>query len=644
MAAEVDMCGFVVSVGKPLAKSNIENALQSIKHRGPDDIGIWQSEDQKISFGHTRLSIIDLDGGKQPLTNRDQSLVAVVNGEFYGYETIKEQVLKDYPFKTQSDSEIILGLYERFGVLALNYLRGEFAFVLWDKRNKLIFAARDYFGIKPLFYQEHRDGISFASEAKAFPHLGYPLTFDEESFYHTLNLFPQPKQSLFKDVYQILPAHYLIKSYGNPSHHEQSYWDFNYPKKEQFAHISEQEAAQGLRDVLSEAVRLRLRADVPVGCYLSGGIDSCTALGIAQTMSQKPIEAFCLTFDDDDYNEAQQAHEMAAMVGAHYHPIPITQKDIAMGFEDAVFHGERFLVNGHAVAKFLLSRAVNNAGIKVVLTGEGSDEIFGGYAHFRQDLILYGETAFEHEKEQLLEQLRLTNKVSRGLLLNDDINPFEQALINQIGFMPGFMRGFGQVAPKMKELFINDIDAHFRERNLMLTALSHLDIAGQVIGRDCLSKSLYLWSKLVLPYYLLTVLGDRMEMAHSVEGRLPFLDHKLVEYVVSLPSNLKINGMTEKYILRKAAQPFITKTIFERQKHPFLAPPSLLSQPQNPMEELINDTLRGNDMKNMPFIDQMKVTKLLDIVPQIPEEQKSGLDSVLLILLSACLLNKRIAQ
>lgn len=636
------MCGFVVTVGKPIEEWRLRKSLASIRHRGPDAVGLWRDDDHHVSFAHTRLSIIDLQGGIQPLTNHDSSLVAVVNGEFYGYQAIRQELVQDgYQFKTNSDSEIILGLYERYGVRALKHLRGEFALVLWDKKNRLVFAARDYFGIKPLFYRVDSDGIYFASEAKAFSGLGFPLVFDDESFYQTLALFPNPEETLFQGIKQIPPAHYLVFSSGNHAQRLQTYWDFNYPKAGEARAMSEGDAAEGVQQLFREAVSLRLKADVPVGCYLSGGIDSCAVLGMAQSLSQQPLHAFTLTFDHQDYNEAAIAEEMAKSCQAIYHPIAITQAEIADGFEDAVWHGERFLINGHAVAKYFLSRAVRDSGLKVVLTGEGSDEIFAGYAHFRQDHILYSPQWTDAQKTALLEGLKDTNKVSSGLLLSDEASLDHRAVMRQIGFVPGFIKGFGQLHNHIKELFSDEIDKRLSDRNIMVNALNYLDISGQVDGRDVVSKSLYLWSKLALPYYLLTVLGDRMEMAHSVEGRLPFLDHKLVEYVVSLPSHFKIKDMTEKYILRQAMKPFITKTIYERQKHPFLAPPASLSSHKNPMTDLIADTLRGPLLKQLPFLDHGKVIKLLDQIPLLSPQQQAGLDTLLLSLTSACLLSKR---
>ncbi|HXW52927.1 MAG TPA: asparagine synthetase B, partial [Myxococcota bacterium] len=239
------MCGFVVSVGKSIDRASMHQALSSIRYRGPDETGIWDNPRHNVCFGHVRLNIIDLKTGHQPITNHDESLVAVVNGEFYGYQAIRESLAKDgYRFKTASDSEIILGLYERHGVRALQFLRGEFAFVLWDEKNRLVFAARDYFGVKPLFYLEEKDAIYFASEAKAFKALDLPLSFGEENFFQALCLIPHPEETIFSGIKQIPPANYLIKSTLSHSGKVQAYWDFNYPKaKAHVSNLSIEEAA-----------------------------------------------------------------------------------------------------------------------------------------------------------------------------------------------------------------------------------------------------------------------------------------------------------------------------------------------------------------------------------------------------------------
>lgn len=635
------MCGIVAVFGEKISKNSMEVALKSLKHRGPDEFGIWQNASSDITIGHTRLSIIDLNNGLQPLINHDQSLVAVVNGEFYDYKKIHQELSDDgYKFKTSSDSEIILGLYERYGTSCLKYLRGEFAFVLYDLKNRLVFSARDYFGIKPLFYMQDKKAIYFASEAKAFKALGIPLKWDEETFIQSLSMISVPSSSLFANVSQIPPAHYLVKSEFGSSIHLQSYWDFNYPKEANRTYPNDKDVIYGLHDVLKEAVSLRLEADVPVGCYLSGGLDSCSVLGFAQSLSQKPVEAFTLTFDEADYNERIQAEEMAAFCGANFNPVPISQTDIASGFEDTVWHAERPIINGHAVAKYFLSKAVNKAGLKVVLTGEGSDEIFGGYAHFRQDLITANPHASELEKKVLSKKLHDSNRISSGLMLADKDYFINEQVQARLGFAPHWMRSFGSHTTQIGKILSDESKNKFQERNNLSHVLNFIDIAGQIEGRDPLSRSLYLWSRIMLPYYLLTVMGDRTEMAHSIEGRLPFLDHKVVEYAVNMPTHLKVNNMVEKFALREAAKPYITKTIYERPKHPFTAPPSFIAKDKT-MAMFIEDTLRGSELAKIPFINQLKVIQILDNFKNLNDVQKTQCHLMLMALTSLSLLQKR---
>jgi asparagine synthase (glutamine-hydrolysing) len=631
------MCGFIAVCGEKVSNEQVNGALKSLKHRGPDEYGIWQNKSQDITLGHARLSIVDLNNGLQPISNQDQTLVAVVNGEFYDHQEIHKNLENDgYKFKSSSDSEILLGLYERYGTNCLKYLRGEFAFVLYDQKNRLIFAARDRFGIKPLFYYQRSNAIYFASEVKAFKSF-FPLAWDSDNFFQSINMFPLPKGTLFANVEQIPPSNYLVKSEFSSSIHLQSYWDFNYPKMNQNPVKSEQEWILGLHDVIKEAVNLRLKADVPVGCYLSGGLDSCSVLGLAQALSKEPIESFTLTFDNEVYNEKAEAEEMAKFSGSRFTPIAISQDDMAENFMNAVWYAERPIINGHGVAKYLLSREVNKAGLKVVLTGEGSDEIFGGYVHFRQDLI-DESAASDQEKAAMLKELEKTNKASAALLLSKGqaINKIVKA---NLGFIPNWMQGFAAYGPRIHHILSEDFKNQYKDRDFIGYALNFLDMS-QTEGRDRLSRSLFLWSRTMLPYYLLTVLGDRMEMAHSIEGRLPFLDHKVVEFVVNMPSNLKIKGMTEKYALREAMKPYITKTIYEREKHPFIAPPALVAK-KPAMAVLVKDILRGEDFGKIPFIDQKKLVGILDNFDKLSDMEKSYCDILFMALASYAVIQKR---
>lgn len=635
------MCGIIGVFGKnvEIKPEQIDRALAALTHRGPDEKGVWQDQDKSSFLAHTRLSIIDLEGGQQPLISPDGNYAAVVNGEFYDYENIRNDLIDwGYTFRTESDSEILLGLYARYGMSCLEYLRGEFAFILWDRRNRWAFAARDYFGIKPLFYSTHNTKLFLASEVKALKELAVPMQWNSVEFYQSMNMAPSIEDTLFANIKQIPPGHYLVKSWGTDQPHINKYWDFNYPQAQDRKPIREEEALEGFRDVFKEAISLRLKADVPVGCYLSGGLDSCSILGLAQELSQQTIQSFTLTFDHADYDEAQQAEEMAQFCGSKHHKIPISQRDIAENWHQAVIKAERFLFNGHGVAKYLLSREVQKSGLKVVLTGEGADEIFGGYAHFRQDDINYGRQWAPAERSKMLQQLEEKNKISNGLLLGNGNLLQEEQIMARLGYIPGWLRGFSHQAQLSQVVLDDGFKESYQTMSPVLYMLSQVDFM-QLKGREKLDQSLYLWSKIVLPYYLLTVLGDRMEMAHSIEGRVPFLDHKLVEYVVQLPPELKIKKLTEKYLLREAAKPFISKTIYKRQKHPFLAPPSQAKNQPPHMQELIQDTLRGQALSKIPFIDQKKVHELLDREKKSPSPDMSK-DILLLNLVSASALQQ----
>jgi asparagine synthase (glutamine-hydrolysing) len=378
-----------------------------------------------------------------------------------------------------------------------------------------------------------------------------------------------------------------------------------------------------------------------VGCYLSGGLDSCAVLGLAAKHHPDPIRAFTLTFDRADYDEEKEAREMAAKAGAEFVPIPIRQDDLADHFADAILQSETFCINAHGVAKYLLSRAVRDAGYKVVITGEGSDEILGGYAHFRRDMLLYSRDGQDPVKvAALLEELERLNPVSRGLLLpHGEARPLENVR-RLLGFVPSWIETFSARSSKMQELIAADFREKFGERDGYHALLSDLDVRGQLAGRDPVHQSLYLWSKTLLPTYILTMLGDRMEMAHSIEGRVPFLDHQVVEVIRSQPVTQKIRGMTEKYVLREAVRDVITDTVYRRQKHPFLSPPATLN-PKEKLSTLVQDTLRGPTLRTIPFFDQQKVIGLLDSLDTMDEGSRVANDQILMILVSACVLQDR---
>jgi asparagine synthase (glutamine-hydrolysing) len=637
------MCGIVAmfSRGGAVSATALQCATRALHHRGPDGQRSWVSEDRRIGLGHARLSIIDLATGDQPIANEDERTRIVVNGEFYGYEAIQRDLeRRGHCLRTRSDSEIALHLYEDYGVQCLHHLRGEFALVIWDETRRRLIAARDRFGIKPLFYAWHRETLYLASEVKALFAAGVPARWDEESVFHSVEFGAHQMRTLYDGVFQIPPGHFLIAS----ERHEQviQYWDFHYPKADATApKRSDAEYAAEFRHELDEAVRIRLRADVPVGVYLSGGLDSCAVLGLAAKHHPEPIRAFTLTFEDAAYDEGPIAKEMAQRAGAEFYPIPIGQRELADNFADAIAQSETVCVNAHGVAKYLLSRAVRDAGYKVVITGEGSDEILGGYPHFRRDMLLYNRQGQDPAAiDELLRWLDDHNKVSRGLLLPDgEIGPLD-SVRRVLGFVPSWIETFSSRAVKVRGLLAPAFRARYERQEGTFGVLDDVDWPRQLQGRDPLHQSLYLWSKTVMAGYILTMLGDRMEMAHSIEGRVPFLDHKVVETIARQPVNQKIRGMTEKYVLREAVRDVITDEVYRRQKHPFLSPPATLS-PDDTFQTYVQDTLRGKAFAAMPFFDQARVVELLDRLPGMEVGERTASDQLLMHAVSLAVLQER---
>jgi len=639
------MCG-IVAIYHPHGKVSLETlsrATARLHHRGPDGQRQWIAPHGRVGLGHARLSIIDLVTGDQPIANEDGRRHIVVNGEFYDFERIQCELGRaGHQLRTRSDSEIALHLYEDLGPQCLHQLRGEYALVLWDEAQQRLFAARDRFGIKPLFYAWHEGALYLASEVKALFAAGVPARWHREALFNATVMGYQPTETLYEGISQLPPGHYLLAGPNGMQIHR--YWDFDYPLGSgSTPKRSDEEWAEAFGEALEKAVRLRLRADVPVGCYLSGGLDSCSVLGLAARHAAEPIRAFTLAFDQAAYDEEAIAREMASLANAEFCPIPIRQADLTDDFADATWHSETLCVNAHGVAKFALSRAVRDAGYKVVLTGEGSDEILAGYPHFRRDMLLYDSDGQDPAAIQsLLADLERSNSVSRGLLLPDGDAASLEGLRRVLGFTPTWMETAAGRMHKMQALWADDFRADFALHEAYHGLMGSLDVRGQLLGRAPVNQALYLWAKTVLPNYILTVLGDRMEMAHSVEGRVPFLDHEVVELICSMPVGLKIRGMTEKFVLREAARPVLTDTVYRRQKHPFLSPPATLN-PDDRLHEMMQDALRGSALRRVPYFDQGKVVRLLDRLPGLEPGDQVAIDQILMILLSATVLGERFA-
>ena len=612
------MCGLVgiFSPNGIISEHKLEAGNAAIRHRGPDEEGVWINETKTCGLGHVRLSIIDIAGGKQPLSSPDGSIQAIVNGEFYGFEKIRDEYTrKGYEFKTLSDSEILIPLYLQHGENCLEFLRGEFSFVLWDARKQQLFLARDRFGIKPLFYARHQDTFYFGSEVKALLAMGVPahwdpVTVQDEEYDHR-----NCEDTLFRDVKNVLPGCFMLVTGNNISSHK--YWDFNYPLQGELpTKYNEQNYIDEFWNLLTEAVKLRLRADVPVGVYLSGGIDSSVVLSLMGGHAHNTLDAFTISFDDGLYDEGDIAREMAAYAGVRHSVIDVSSRDLAPELENTIWHNECPSTNSNTIAKYILSRHVRNAGLKVVLTGEGSDEVLGGYPFFMGDMRLHNSHALGPTMANNLRRLRqFTSRIknaggNRKGRVTANLPDFSK-VVERMGYIPRQLKWMSGAGSRYGKLRTDDF-INTKSNDILFESLMNSLDESQISGRDPLNKSLYLWGKSGLPNMILTTLGDRVEMAHSIEARLPFLDHKVVEFLTRLPVELKIKvnmrGGIEKYLLKEAAKGHVTDTLYKRTKHSFAAPPTERAA-KDPMSEIIADTLHGQDMRNLDLYDQDKVLK-----------------------------------
>lgn len=628
------MCGIVAlfSPGKPIARESLARATERLDHRGPDDRHHWTAPHGRVGLGHTRLSIIDLVTGAQPIASEDGRLRIVVNGEFYDHERIRRDLeARGHRFSTRSDSEIALHLYEETGAGCLEQLRGEFAFVIWDEEEQTLFAARDRFGIKPLFYARVGGTLYLASEVKALFAAGVPAGWDRESMFQSLFLCADQDRSLFKEVRQVPPGHHLTAR--SESLRLSCYWDINYPRASDETNQSEEECVEQLRALLGEAVRLRMRADVPVGCYVSGGVDSSSVLGLASAHANGKVAAFTVAFDHPDYDESESARRTAAYAGADFWPVLVTATDSAESFTEAVRQGEMIHYNAHGAARFRLSRAVRRAGYKVVLLGEGADELFAGYDFSRQALLASGGHAGPSKWVRLLARMmRPRNPTERRIART---SPWLARICRVLDFPPALLDYVAEKFDLLRRLASTDFLQTFPRRDPYREFLKQFDWRGNLFGREPAKQILYLWMKSLFVNYVLA--GERLDMAHAVEGRLPFLDHKLFEFARALPASLLARDGRQKYILREAVKPFVTDEVYRGAKQPFFAPPTTL-RVGNPMYELLQDLLRSRVFSSVPFFDQSSVIGLLDELPDMDDATRTAMDPVIFMMASTCVL------
>lgn len=610
------MCGIAgiwsPSNNTPKGKEYVAQMAAQLVHRGPDGQGFHVDEKCGIAMAHNRLSIIDLHTGDQPIYDHNANLVITVNGEFYDYKRIRGLLATEgFSFSTKSDSEIALKLYRKYGLDFVHHLRGEFAFALFDEKEQQLILVRDRFGIRPLFFHVNKKNIYYASEIKGLlAHPDVPRDFSAKAQLHQMMQVMVPGTTLFEDIHAVKPGHMLIIKKGKTGLEvkDHQYWDAEFPLDGEHTERSDEEHIESVREALIESVALRLEADVPVACYLSGGIDSCSILGMATSIQQSPVKGFTIGFNNAQYDESAIATEMAKKCGAMQDILRINDTDLyGENFERTIWHAERSFYNTLGVAKMLMSQYVTQDGYKVVITGEGSDEFFGGYAPFKRDMFLYDP---EYQTQDLDAQLKEKNKLFSGWFLTEkDVShpAFEEVM----GFMPSWILPWVLVYERVKPLLSEEFLEKIGDYDPIAAIAYSLD-KSKLDGRHPLDKAQYSWSKTMLEGQILNWGGDRVDMANSLESRPAFLDHHLVELAMKIPPHVRIRNGVEKWVLREAMKHVLPEVLYKREKFAFMAPPAHTDEHKtSAINQLMDKYMSPEDISSLGLFDQKAFNNML---------------------------------
>ena len=564
------IAGFFPNIHKEESENILKHMLTRIKHRGPDESGIYLSE--KIALGSVRLSIIDLASGTMPISNHDDSLWIVFNGEIFNYIELKEELLLiGHQFKTNSDTEVVLHLYEEYGVDFLNKLNGQFAIAIWDKKKEELFLARDRVGIRPLYYTEINDVFVFASEMKSFleyPGIKFEISPKNLSEYFTFWTSLSPN-TVFRDIYEVPPGAYMkINATGKEIIR---YWELPIFKPNEYKYLDVNKAAIDFEKIFSDAVKLRLRADVPVAAYLSGGLDSSVTTSFIKQISPNNLKTFSIGFSEKDFDESSYQNTAVKYFNTEYASIECSPQEIAASFKEVVWHTEAPLLRTAPIPMSLLAKNVKDHQIKVVITGEGADELLGGYNIFKETKIrrFWAKDPQSKYRSLLLKKLypylpQMNNansnvlKMFFGYKLNETQSPIYSHLLR--------WNNTSRINNYLSEVYKKEIGNYNPINELEKELEEKLD------GFDFLEKAQWIELNIFMSGYLLSSQGDRMAMANSVEGRYPFLDHRVIEFAMQLHPDLKLNGLNEKYVLKKMMKGRLPDSILNRSKQAYRAP------------------------------------------------------------------------
>jgi asparagine synthase (glutamine-hydrolysing) len=597
------MCGicgtYEYQKRQPVEREVLSDMLKVLRHRGPDDEGVYV--DRHLAIGMRRLSIIDLVGGKQPISNEDGSVVVVFNGEIYNYRELREALTaRGHRFSTNGDTEVIVHLYEESGDRCVDSLRGMFAFALWDKAKQRLFLARDRLGIKPLYYLERKGALVFGSEIKAIlQHPDAEARLDREALSHYLSLkyVPAP-HTMFAEIRALPPGHSL--TCDSNGFRIREYWQLSFAPNHNH-HSSEGECTEQLEALLRESVRLHLMSDVPFGAFLSGGVDSSTIVALMSQMMEKPVKTFSVGFigEGSSFSELPYARLVAEHCQTDHHEVLVRPADLVDLAEKVIWHLDQPIADNACLANYLLSELAVSK-VKMVLTGEGGDELFAGYARYAGERL---SPWFQRVPRPLLALARNVAGKLPGLrrpklALFALCQPEESTRLTS--WFPLFNH-------EMKlQLLSDDFKASLAEVQSDSVFAAHLSRTDAV---DPLNRMLYVDTKLWLPDDLLAR-GDKMSMAASLEARVPLLDHKLVEFAATLPPQFKLRRLMRKYLLKNVARRWLPSEIIDRKKEGFPMPFSVWFRKE--ARSFVRDLLSPSVTRRRGLFNVEYVQKLLD--------------------------------
>ncbi len=620
------MCGiagiFNLTSQEPICVDHVRQMLASIRHRGPDQYGIYY--DEKAAVGNARLSILDLYNGQQPISNEDDTVWVVSNGEIFNYVELREDLInRGHSFRTQSDTEVLVHLFEEYGTGFIEQLNGQFSFAIWDVERQLLFLARDRLGVRPLFYALISGRLVFASEIKALLSYPYARAALDPLALHEIFTFwaPLNAHTVFQNMNQVEPGHFLLCRNGQIT--DRPYWQLRFPAEAAQAQSTRPflEVLEQFHDLLIDATRLRLRADVPVGAYLSGGLDSSTLSAIVKNHTSNHLNTFSISFNDPAFDESCYQQRMADFLGTEHHNIHVSNEIIGQIFPQVIWHTEIPILRTAPAPMFLLAQLVHQHQFKVVMTGEGADEFLAGYDIFKEDHLrrFWAEAPDSTKRSRLLEKLypdiQASNQTSQAFftaffrrgLLEVDRPDYSHMLrwFTSRRSLRFFSKDLRQAVPDWEE----QLEAQGEKCGIPFPA--------DYMGWHPLHRAQYLEIMIFLSGYLLSSQGDRVAMAHSVEGRYPFLDHRVIQFCNQLPPNYKLRGLTEKYILRRLASNYIPPEIIKRSKRPYRAPIQDCFFPKSSKTpDYVDDMLSPGQLKAAELFNPIAVEHLVKKMKQ----------------------------